>query len=262
MPASPVRVVALHTIFAEAMLVCGIVPVGTVVHGQAIPRHLKAELRDAVSVGQSSAPDFEAILGLAPDLILATPTAQRDSYPLLQAIAPTVLLEEPGANWREWLRAVGVMTGCQEQSDKAIAAYDKRALEIRERLQASHAGETVLLLRVRDKHIRIYGGARRSGPVLFHDLGLTPHSLVPMAENNLVISNEIIPQLTADHIFLMVEDQARMQGLRDTVLWNALPAIRNGHVYEVDIEPWNQSNGPISFRRIIEDVARNMLGDD
>lgn len=255
-PVDPQRLVTLHNIFAEALLVCGKVPVGTIEHGRKLPSHLAEALKGVRVVGQQTTPDFETILSLQPDLILATATEHGQAYPLLNAIAPTLLVDEPKEDWREWFLATGQALGCAKPVADAIAAYDQRASEVKGRLKIAHAGETVLVLRVREKDIRVYGGARRSGQVLFRDLGMEPHSLVPLEENNVTVSNEIIPQLTADHIFLMVEDTARMQGLQATTLWQSLPAVKNGHVYEVDIEPWNQSSGPISFGRIVDDVAR------
>lgn len=259
-PRDPQRIVALHNIFAEAALLCGRVPVGLVEHGRKVPQHLEAALAGVQSVGQQGAPDFEMILSLRPDLILATATVYRQSYPLLSAIAPSILIDEPKDDWRPWLLSVGRALGCELAVAEGIEAYDRRASEVGNRLRASHAGETVLVLRVREKDIRIYGGGRRSGPVLYRDLGLTPHRLTPLEEDSLTISNEMIPQLTADHIFLMVEDAGKMQGLQATTLWRNLPAVRAGHVYDVDIEPWNRSSGPLSFRRIVDDVDAFIVG--
>lgn len=259
-PLNPQRIVTLHNVFAEAVLVCGKTPVGTVEHGRGLPRHLQAALEGVKSVGQQGAPDFEAILSLQPDLILATSTVGGQSYPLLSAIAPSILIDEPNDDWRLWLLSLGRALGCEQAVTEEIEAYDRRVGEVASRLRASHPGETVLVLRVREKDIRIYGGGRRSGPVLYRDLGLTPHPLTPVDENSVTISNEIIPQLTADHIFLMVEDAGKMQGLQATALWQNLPAVKAEHVYEVDIEPWNQSSGPLSFRRIVDDVDAFILG--
>lgn len=259
-PLLPVRVVTLHNIFAEAMVACGQSPIGTVEHDRGLPPQLVSGLAQAVSVGQQSTPDFEAILALKPDLILATATEQKQNYALLSAIAPTILVDEPRGDWRGWFAVVGEVLGKQASALAAIQRYDAQAAEAKVRLAATNAGETVLLLRVREKDIRVYGGRRRSGPVLYKDLGLTPHPLVPMAEDNVSISSEIIPQLTADHIFVMVEDKAKMQGLQGTSLWQGLPAYKNGHIHYVDIQPWNQSTGPISFGQIVKDVADGMAG--
>lgn len=254
-PLNPQRIVALHNIFSEALVAFGTAPIGAVERPSGLPSQLVDALDGTQSVGLHNAPDFEAILALEPDLILGQADQMAENYELLSAIAPTLLLDEPDTDWREWYIGLGDALGLEEAAQAAVAAYDDHAAAVRDELAAARPGETVLLLRVRERDIRVYGGARRSGPVLYTDLALTPHALVPLDENHATVSNEIIPELTADHIFLMIEDEEKMAGIEETALWQALPAVVSGNVYKVNIEPWNQSTGPISFTYIVDDVA-------
>lgn len=260
-PAVPTRIVTLHNVFAEALAAMGLSPIGSVDRPSGMPSQLVDSLKDTATVGNHSSPDFELVLTLEPDLILAQEKQQGDNYARLSAIAPTLLLNEPEKEWRDWYRALGAALGHAAEIDATIAAYDAKAAETKAELAGKRAGETVLLLRVREKDIRVYGGARRAGPVLFEDLGLTPHETVPMDEDHQQISLENIPQLTADHIFLMIEDADRMSSIEQTDLWQRLPAVQAGHVYPVNIEPWNQSVGPISFAVVIDDVRAALLGE-
>jgi iron complex transport system substrate-binding protein len=57
----------------------------------------------------------------------------------------------------------------------------------------------------------------------------------------------------------MVEDAEKMTTIEQSELWQRLPAVQAGHVYKVNIEPWNQSVGPISFAVIIDDVSAALL---
>ena len=257
-PINPGRIVALHNIFSEALVAMGMAPVGAVERPTGMPSQLLDALKDTQPVGDQDSPDFEAILALDPDLILSQADEIGDNYQLLSAIAPTLLLDEPEGPWREWLRGLGEAIGRLDQAEAAITAYDMRAAEVKAQIAAIRPDDTVLLLRVREKDIRVYGGSRRSGPVLYQDLGLNPHPLVPLDKEHVTVSNEIIPELTADHIFLLAEDEAKMAGIEATALWQGLPAVKAGHVYRVNIEPWNQSTGPISFGVIVEDVAAHL----
>ncbi|MGB3336937.1 MAG: iron-siderophore ABC transporter substrate-binding protein [Devosia sp.] len=258
-PAVPQRIVTLHNVFAEALTALGLSPIGSVDRPSGMPSQLAEALADTASVGNHSEPDFELVLGLEPDLILAQESQQGDNYDRLTAIAPTLLLNEPEAEWRDWYHGLGEALGQVEAADAAVAAYDEKAAAAKAALGERRAGETVLLLRVREKDMRVYGGARRSGPVLYHDLGLTPHAMVPLGEDHLEISFENLPELTADHIFIMVEDAEKMTTIEQSELWQRLPAVQAGHVYKVNIEPWNQSVGPISFAVIIDDVSAALL---
>lgn len=257
-PLHPERIVTVHNIFAEALVAFGAAPIGSVERPHGLPGQLAAALADTQSIGQHSAPDFEAVLALAPDLILAQASQHAENYELLSAIAPTVLLDEPDQEWREWYLGLGEALGLGAEATAAIDGYDARAAEVRDLVASVRPDDTVLLLRVRERDIRVYGGARRSGPVLYTDLALNPHPLVPLDDDHTTVSNEIIPELTADHIFLMVEDEDKMAGIEATALWQSLPAVEAGHVHRVNIEPWNQSQGPISFSVIVEDIATHL----
>lgn len=258
-PASAARIVTLHNVFAEALAVMGLSPVGSVDRPSGMPTQLLETLADTVSVGLHSAPNFEQVLALDPDLILAQESQQAENYARLSAIALTLLLNEPETEWREWYIALGEALGHADAARAAVDAYDERAAATRAALAERRGDETVLLLRVREKDIRVYGGARRSGPVLYQDLGLTPHETVPLEDDHTEISAENVPWLTADHIFVMVEDVDRMASIEQTDLWQRLPAVQAGQVYPVNIEPWNQSVGPISFSVIIDDVEAALL---
>lgn len=258
-PADPARIVALHNVFAEALIAMGLAPIGSVDRPSGLPTQLLDALSGTESVGRHSEPDFERVLVLKPDLILAQDSQQGDNFERLGAIAPTLLLDEPDAEWRDWYRGLGQALGREAETEAAIAAYDQKAADTKAALAAARDGETVLLLRVREKDMRVYGGARRSGPVLYTDLGLTPHETVPLDADHQEISFENLPTLTADHIFVMVEDEAKMTTIEQSDLWQRLPAVAAGHVYKVNIEPWNQSVGPISFSVIVDDVAAALL---
>lgn len=258
-PASPQRIVALHNVFAEALAALGLSPVGSVDRPSGMPSQLAATLANTETVGSHSEPDLERVLMLAPDLILAQEKQHGDNYARLTAIAPTLLLNEPEAEWRDWYRGLGDALGQPEAAVATIAAYDDKAAATKAELATKRPDETVLLLRVREKDMRVYGGARRSGPVLYQDLGLNPHALVPLEEDHQEISFENLPELTADHIFIMVEDADKMTTIEQSDLWQRLPAVQAGHIYKVNIEPWNQSVGPISFAVIIDDVRAALL---
>lgn len=251
----PARIVTLHNSYTEALIALGIVPVGAVERPQGAAAQLKNALHATPSVGDQSSPDYEAILALQPDLILSVGEVHGQNYELLSAIAPTIVLREPEKDWRGWLKALAIVLDRETQADTHIAAYEQRVAKLRQIFQAQHSDETVLLLRVRQKDIRIYGAGRRSGPVLYEQLALTPHRLVPLNKNYEAISNELIGQMDANRIFLMVEDAGRLGSIEKSQLWKSLPAVQSGHVYKVNIEPWNQSSGPLSSGIIIDDIA-------
>lgn len=250
------RIVALDAFFAEMLAAMGLPPVAmTMRAGGAPPPHLTELLGDIASVGLHSAPDYEAVIGMRPNLIVAQAHRFATEAELLGAIAPTLLQNEPAGDWRSFMMDLAAGVGRQAAAEQAISRYDRRAANLRAHLINLDPQPTVLLLRVRQKDIRIYGGPRRAGPVMYHDLGLVPHALTPRDRKHDTVSEEIIPRLDAGVLLLMAEDEARMSAIEETALWRRLPAVQNGQVHRVNMAWWNRSVGPISFGRILDDIA-------
>ena len=250
------RIVALDAFFAEMLAAMGLPPVAmTMRAGGTPPPHLARALGDIASVGLHSAPDYEAVIGMRPDLIVGQAHRFSTEAGLLGAIAPTLLQNEPAGDWRSFMMDLAEGVGRRAGAAQAIAQYDRRAAGLRACLANLDHRPTVLLMRVRQKDIRIYGGPRRAGPVMYDDLGLRPHALTPRDRKHQTVSEEIIPRLDADVLLLMAEDKARMSAIEETALWRRLPAVQNGQVHRVNMAWWNRSVGPISFGRIIDDIA-------
>ena len=256
-PVTPAqRVVALDAFFAEMFAAMGLPPVAmTMRAGGEPPPHLAPVLGNIASVGLHSAPDYEAVISAEPDLILGQAARFANESALLGSIAPTLLRNEPAADWRSFMMGLAGGVGRRAEAESAITRYDQRAATLRAALKDRTDQPTVLLLRVRQKDIRIYGGARRAGPVMYRDLGLLPHALTPLDRKHVTISEEVIPRIDADVLLLMAEDEDRMSRIEKTALWRGLPAVRAGQVHRVNMAWWNRSVGPISSERILEDIA-------
>lgn len=85
----PQRIVALHNVFAEALVALGLSPIASVERRSGLPSQRIDALKDTASVGSHSEPDFERVL------ILAQQSEQDDNYDQFSAIAPMLLLDEP-----------------------------------------------------------------------------------------------------------------------------------------------------------------------
>jgi hypothetical protein len=108
--AAPQRVVVIATGQTDATLTLGVVPVGVAYGDDAdlVPRYLRDaypqyadQLAAITSVGARQNPNLESIAALRPDLVLANSAAAQDIYPALSRIAPTVLVEGTGVNWKQ-----------------------------------------------------------------------------------------------------------------------------------------------------------------
>jgi len=208
--------------------------------------------------------DVEAFIEAQPDLIL-TNVYDEKIYGTLSKVAPFYAFKDARADWRATIKVLGELFGKSDKAAEVIAAYDSKTAEAGEKVRAAVGDETVAIVRVHTKSIRLYGGPGYAGPVVYGELGLNPPQMVKdlVLDKNLGVANismEVIPQLTADHIFLTMDTGAEQQykDLTENGLWKNLPAVKNGHVYEVNFETWMKS-GPIADGMKVEDIVQALI---
>lgn len=279
-PIRPERVATLYAGLSDAVLSLGLTPVAassTYVSESAFEPYLTTGLRDAVNVGFEWEPNLEALLSAQPDLILIVDWQAEDLYEALSKIAPVVAI--PYSSYREQvaaagtvstgtdyiamlLRSVGLVLGMPEEAEARRVQYERKTAALGERLRQQLGDDTVAFLAVRPREIRLYGKEGNSGAVLFGDFRLNPGPLVP--DTWMVpISEEVIPELRVDHLFLLVDEGAEEEvaRLRDSALWSSLPAVQKGNVYPADPDLWYRGiDGPIGSEAFMDEVAAALLG--
>lgn len=178
-------------------------------------------------------------------------------------LAPVHALDHPGEDWRTTLRMAAALLGKTDKVHDIIAKYESKAVEAKSRLQCIVRDGTVACLRISAAGVSLYGGPELgyTGPVLYRDLGLTPHPLVRQLANRTrkaALTAEWLAQLDADHLFITFDKRhseapGEERDILDSSVWNKLPAVRNRCVYEVDFWPW-MNYGVIAHNRKIDDV--------
>ncbi|WP_338554326.1 ABC transporter substrate-binding protein [Paenibacillus sp. KS-LC4] len=203
--------------------------------------------------------DVEAFVKAEPDLIL-TNVYEEKQYGHLSKVAPMYAFTDARADWRSTIRTLGDLLGKKDKAEDVIVSYDKKAEEAAATLKASIGQETVAILRVHAKSLRLYGGPGYAGPVLYNELKLKPSKLVQelvldKGEKVVNLAMEMIPQLDADHIFLTIDTGAEEQAkeLLESNLWKGLQAAKSGNIHEVNFETWMKS-GPIADSSKMDDV--------
>lgn len=141
-PETPERVVTVGLMDQDAVLALGVVPVGTTEWYGEQPGALwpwaQAELGDAPlpTVLDGSAIDYERILALQPDIILALySNLSQEEYTLLSEIAPTVAppegVRDYGISWQQLTQMVGEALGQPDEAEELIAGLEARFEQIR-----------------------------------------------------------------------------------------------------------------------------------
>lgn len=124
----------------------------------------------------------------------------------------------------------------------------------------------MIRLNVADKTFALFGVENRFTGVIYSQFGLTP---VPMAaemtEYQSIISEELIPQLEADHIIVFpdnggwdTEGNQEATQILDGPLWKSLPAVKNGNVYRMERSHWQ--TGAITANSMkLDDLLKAMV---
>ncbi|NEW05106.1 iron-siderophore ABC transporter substrate-binding protein [Paenibacillus sp. SYP-B3998] len=255
----PKKIAVLAPNFGDYLVALGVKPNSSVaIENDRFIKYLTEGFQGVKPLGTMSAPNLEATLEASPDLIIAF-ESQDKVYDQLQKIAPTLLLER-FADWRTNIVTFGQITGKEIEAKKVIADYDKKTSEWKTKLSQKLGEQTVGVLRVRDKELRLYMKSGMVGTRLYKELGLnTPSLVVDSKDEWLPMSMEMLPKINPDHIFLMVDDEDKMKELKELPLWTNLNAVRSGHVYPIDTELWITGNGPIGINLVVDQVAENLM---
>lgn len=264
LPANPQRIIALY--MEDYLKALDVEPVAQWSHpdfGMQDYLELKAPTYDITG-------SIEGLLAFEPDLIIADGATDKAKYETYAKVAPTFRLPESVLqDPKQILMTIADVLGLKEEGEKFLAEYNAKIADAKSKLADSIGTETVAVVRLNifDGTLALFGVKNRFvGSILYDELGLTPHPLVrDMEEFQIVLSEEAVPQLDADHIILLPssgdwdspENKEAMKAL-DSPLWTSLPAVKNGQVYQANRSYW-QSGAVYSNLLKIDDMLGWMV---
>ncbi len=204
------------------------------------------------SLGESHTEiNLEKLLEIKPDLILAT-TANEKIYEQLEKIAPVIVFDSGVlfADWQNSIREIAKVVGEETAAENFIDTTTVQVAEGREKI--AQTGKTVGFLRVISKSFSAFGIGQLS---MYYDtekgLGLT----VPQgwAEEGAELSLEGLSEINPDYLFVSGgEDQEYMDELSKNSVWNSLTAVKEGHVYPIDLS--GLTGGPLATKYGVQTV--------
>lgn len=267
--APPRRIVVIATGQIDALLTLGVVPVGAASGDDAdlVPRYLRESfpqyadrLATVTPVGSRQSPNLEAIAALHPDLVLANAAASQDIYPALAAIAPTVLVQGTGVNWKQDFLLLADGLGQEGAARSFLDRFTADAATLGERA----GSETVSFLRVTADRTRVFGVASFAGFIAW-DAGLARPTSQRFDATSRDLSPEELHLADADRVFYSVqgatsEADAAKSAIIANPLWKALPAVRDGRAVFVDDDPWYLNAGPTAARIVLAGLGAALPG--
>ncbi len=260
-PASPERVIFAGETTGDLPQL-GIQPVG--VFGDDLADRVYVDLlTQAQNIGFPI--NLELVTSLNPDLIVVANTDEK-AYETLAKIAPTIMFDTFGTleyRMNEW----GEIFNKQLEAEAWLKDYEDEAAAMWSKLYNSglQEGETASVFTYYPGD-RLFVMARAGLSQLIYGAGgLKPpgpiQEVLDANEGFRQISLEVIEQFAGDHIFILnpVADEAKQstEALLNNPIWNNLPAVKNGHVYQLDIL---KSDSDASTRKwLLEELPRLMI---
>jgi len=264
LPRTPRGVVSLG--YEDEMLALGVVPVaaGTTYTGGWYP-HLRDRLGETRKVGFAYEPNLEQVAAAEPDLIVADEALEPDIGDELRGVSCTAFVEfstHGGSRGvRENLAGVAEALGLTGRAERRFADHEKKMARSRSRLEG--VSGTVAFLRVLEAEYRLVTPEHGYiGPVIYGDLGLSPPPYVVEANERdqegtgyVNVSLELIPEVGADRLFFLSDDDDTLEELRSSPLWKGLEAVKRDNVYRVDPVYW-QTTAILANEAKAEDVVK------
>ena len=250
---------ALCALGLQSRIVAAALPDGS----DAQPSYLGTVVHNLPAVGTRSAPDLAAIAAARPDLILGSQALTPDAFAALSAIAPTVFTSAPGARWQDDLQLVGAATARGGAAADLIAGFNARAKEAGAANDATHFQASIVQLT--DSALRIWGAENFPASVLaavgvdrpvaqrFTD---KPYLEIAISDADLAHSPDLSPA-DGDIVYMSFASPAakdRAPTLLNSDAWRKLSANRDNRVFIVNNEVWQNGQGLIAARGIIDDL--------
>ncbi|MCT2535499.1 iron-hydroxamate ABC transporter substrate-binding protein [Aquibacillus koreensis] len=259
-PAEPQRVIASY--LEDYLVALGITPVAqwSVSDGASIQDYLQDGLADVPTIPYDL--PLEAVTSFNPDLIImdSASMVEGNKYDQYSRIAPTYVIgSEQNNDWRDELLEIGKVFGQEEKAEQILADYEAKAAAAKEEIQSSIGDESVAALWLVSNTFYIVSENLSSGDVLYNDLGLTvPNVVTEISESSEAnwseISLEKLAELDADHIFLVNSDKGTGSEMLQDDIWQNIPAVKNGNIYEYESTTSWLYTGPIASTQMIDNI--------
>ena len=227
---APSKVVILSTGQLDGVLSLGIVPVGAATAGDAdlVPSYLKTKFSD-----KSAELDKDEL------------------YESLAKIAPTVVTEGTGINWKQDFLLIAAALGTTEKAEKLMEEYNTKAKSVG---QKAGSEKTFSFLYASADRTRIFAKSSFVGSICA-DASLARPAAAQVEKTSIDLSSEQLDQADGDYLFYGVQggDESKLTG---EALWSTLKAVTEKHAHSVDSDMFFLNAGPAAALGVLETIEK------
>lgn len=247
LPSKTERIVITGAVEAmEDSIVLEVSPVGAITFSGKFPPLFESITKDAKSIGEKLEPNYETILSLKPDVILASSKFKPEVIEQLSKIATTIPYSHISTNWESNLRLLGELSGKQEQAEQEIAKYKTDLEASKSQIGDSLKDKKVVAVRIREGELYIYPEAVFFNPILYEDLGIAVPAEVKAAKAQELVSKEKFAEMNPDYLFIQFSpDENRdapnaLEEFQNDPIMKNINAFKNNHAFVNVVDPLAQ----------------------
>jgi iron complex transport system substrate-binding protein len=240
-------------------------PLGAITVGGEIPSYLKKQMGDKVAnVGDKFSPNVESVTALSPDVILGSTKFDDDVTNNLNKIAPTINVSHKSNDWEANLKLMGTLAGKADEADRLITDY-KNDLKSFKADHSDVSDKKILLLRIREGELCIYGTDYYYNPMLYKDLGFAVPKEVTDVDGQTTISPEQLAKIDADIIIVQFMDSenegftSALDDLKKDAIWKSVPAVANKQVFYNIVDGGYQGGTYLSKEVMLKAMNKQVL---
>lgn len=264
---TPERVITLTNEATDIVLALGVKPIGAIKSWSGDPYYdyIEEELSGVPVVGDQSQPNLEKITSLKPDLIIGSKVRHEQVYQLLSRIAPTVVSETYGMNWKENLKLYAEALNKAEKGEKLLANWNQRLANFQAKM-GNQLSQKVSLVRFMPGTARIYYNDSFPGQIV-KEAGLQRPQSQDREGNHSDITFEQIFQVDGDVLFYFTAEKGDgdateiEQEWLNHPLWKKLEVVKNNQVYQVSDVHWNAAQGVQAADLALDDLYKYLLDE-
>jgi len=267
---TPERIVTLYEGALDTAIASGTKPVGAVITrgGNSVAEYIQMQAGDISIVGTPGETNIEAVIGLAPDIILAPSYTTEEQFRLLSRIAPTIVPEVTifqADSWKQEARVYATALGRAEAGEESIAEVENRISEVARLMDgilAENDRKTALIRWMPQGPLVMAKGlfsASLLTAVGFNvdDAGIVkdgrPHSH-PLSQENLgLIDHQWVFLAT-----LNADGKEALRAAQTSPAFQRMQANQNDRVVTVNGQLWTSASGPIAALKILDDISNEV----
>lgn len=230
----------------EDSILLDIHPVGAITSGGKFPDMFASITDQAESIGEKITPNFEKILSLKPQVILGSTKFEAAVLDKLKQIQTTIPYSHVATNWEANLMLLGELSGKQDKAAELIQTYKSDLEQAKLTVNETLKDKKVVLVRIRDGGIYIYGPDLYFNTLLYGELGLTVPDAVAAAEKQELLSMEQFAAIDPDVLFIQFsEDEnpdntAALEEIQSNPIFQSVNAVKEKQVYVNIVDPLAQ----------------------